>query len=89
MGCNSCKNKPANNITNLQEAIGGVNIDELKQAYQYIQIISKMNNEKWDLVEKVIQDIYPGTAPLQRNCRTCLEKFVRLINYHYNQLKKK
>jgi len=89
MGCNSCKSKPANNITNLQEAIGGVNKEELTLAYQYTQIISKMDENKWDLVEKVVQDIYPGTPPLQRNCKSCLEKFVRLINYHYNQSKVK
>ena len=89
MSCNKCKSKPANNIQNLTQALGGVNEEELTTAYDFLQIASQMTEDKWDFVEKVYQDLYPGAPAVQRNCRTCLERIAKLISHHYRQIKYK
>ena len=84
MACNKCKQKPANNIKKLTPSI---DFEELKTAYDYIQIASKMNDEKWEYVESVYQQLYPGTPPLNKGCNSCLKHRAKVITHHYNQEK--
>jgi len=82
MGCNSCKKKPSNTIKNLQSE---VDIEKLTLAFNYVAIASKMDNQKWDLVEEVINDLYPSRHPLNRQCKDCLRQAAQLIQHEYNK----
>jgi hypothetical protein len=80
--CNSCKKKPLNNITNLT---GDINMEELSTAFNYLQITSQLNNEKWDLIEKVLNDLYPQKHPLNRSCKQCLIQAAKVIEHEYKK----
>jgi len=81
MGCNTCKKKQKP-ITTLSS---DVNMEELKQAHEYLLIASKMNDDKWDLVEKVYNDLYPQRFRLNRGCKDCLNKVARVIHHEYKK----
>ena len=83
MACKSCKRKPTNNIKQLSST----NIDDLKTAGEYLSIISQMNDEKWDLVEKVYQDLFGTLKPINRQCKDCLRNVAKAVQYEYNKIK--
>lgn len=85
MSCNSCKKKKVNTIKKLSI---NPQYDRLKQAYEYVSIASTMNNEKWDYVEEVMNEIYPQPHPLNRKCPDCLRQMAKLVEYEYNKIKK-
>jgi len=82
MGCNTCKKKPANNVSTLT---GDVNLENLKMAATYVQLNASMTPEKWDFVEQVYQELYPGAKPLNRGCSQCLRQMAKVITHEYNK----
>ena len=84
MGCKSCKKKPANNITKLND----INESDLEKAYNMVIRSASMTNDKWDFVEEVLQDMYPQRHPLNRGCSDCLRQAAKLIEYEYKKLRK-
>jgi hypothetical protein len=81
MGCDSCKKKKENRI----DALGTPQLDQLKLAGEYLQRASEMNDEKWDLVEDVYNDIYGLSKPLNRQCQSCLRNISKAVMYEYNK----
>lgn len=86
MACTSCKKKKGNKVTNLTTE---VSTEEIKQAYEYVSIASKMDNTKWDYVEGILNELYPGRNPLNRQCGDCLRSASKLITHLYNKRVKK
>ncbi len=86
MACNSCKKKKSNKVTNLTSP---VSTEEIVQAYEYVSIASKMNDSKWDYVERILNELYPGRKPLNRQCSDCLRSASKLVTHLYNKREKK
>ena len=85
MACNSCKKKPANNITNLSTDI---NHDDLKKAYHYVSRNASMTDEKWDFVEQVYRDLFPSAQKINRSCSPCLTQLTKVIIHEYEKIRK-
>jgi len=86
MACTSCKKKKGNNIKTLTSNVSN---EEIKQAYEYVSIASKMDDSKWDYVERILNELYPGRNPLNRQCGDCLSAAAKLVEhlYHKRQIK--
>jgi hypothetical protein len=82
MSCNTCKKKKGNNIKHLSKTTV---TDELKTAYEYVSIASKMNNEKWAFVDEVLQEYYPGRHKTNTGCKDCVRATAKLVEYLYNK----
>lgn len=83
--CLSCKKKPENQVTNLQT----YDEDLLLEAGEYLQRITEMTPDKWDVVEDIYLQIYPTGNRLNRTCGDCLRNVTRAVLYEYNKLKNK
>lgn len=81
--CTTCKKQPKPVVS-----LTTVEPERLKQAYDYISIASQMNNEKWDYVEEVYQELYPAKQKINRQCRQCLSAVAKAIEYEYKRLNK-
>lgn len=80
--CKTCKKQPKD-ITTLSL----VDFNEVKQAYEYVSIASRMNDEKWDFVEEVYLKLFPARNPVNRQCGKCLANIAKGIEYEYKRLK--
>ena len=78
--CKTCKKQPTPVASLLS-----VNFDNLKQAYDYVSIASKMDNERWDFVEEVYKELYPAKQKINRQCGTCLSAVAKAIEYEYKK----
>ena len=81
MGCNACKKKPEP-ITSLSTE---VSFNRIKQAHNYLSIVSKMNEVRWDYVEDVYLELYPTKSKILRTCSDCLRNVAKAIEYEYNK----
>jgi hypothetical protein len=82
MSCNTCKQKPQNNITSLTM----VNMEELKTAYEYTLRMSEMNTEKWDTVIDVYLQLFPTKNTINRGCKDCMINITKAVQHEYNRL---
>ncbi len=80
--CKTCKQKQKP-ITSLTQ----VDSNDLKQAYEYVSIASRMNNEKWDFVEGVYKELYPTKDKINRQCPSCLSAVAKAIEYEYKRIR--
>ena len=80
--CQTCKKQPKD-ITTLST----VDFNDVKLAYEYVSIASRMNDEKWDFVEDVYLRLFPAKKPMNRQCGKCLANVAKGIEYEYKRLK--
>ena len=84
--CLTCKDKRhLNDIKSLTN----VDIERLTQAYNYVIKASQMNDEKWDFVEDVYLELFPMKNVINRQCRECLIRVAKSIEYEYRRLTSK
>ena len=81
--CKTCKK--TSTIVNL--TTDNVSFEDVKTAYDYLQIVTKMDNEKWDFVEDIYNQIYPSKQKLDRGCSACLRNVAKAIEYEYKKRK--
>jgi len=80
--CATCKKQPKP-----VESLTTVDMERLEQAYKYVSIASQMNNERWDFVEDVYQELYPSKKKLNRQCPQCLSAAAKAIEYEWRNRK--
>jgi len=76
--CKTCKKQPET-----VHSLTTIDLDDLKQAFEYVSIATQMNTEKWNFVEGVYKELYPGKKPLNRQCSSCLSAAAKAIEYEY------
>ena len=82
--CHKCKKKSQEPITSLSTET--VSFNDVKQAHEYLSIMSQMNDEKWDFVIDVYRQLFPSSQVVNRGCADCLRRISKVITHEYNRM---